>query len=240
MKRINVLGYEVCDTNYQGILEEMKWDILSKQKAAIISLNPNKVVLAKSNPEIHQILMNAKYLIPDGTGILLASKKSKEKLQNRITGISLFEEVCANCNEIGGNIFLYGSTSEVVQEAGKALLLKYPGITISGCLDGYSEFSDERLSQLKDSGANILAVAMGSPKQELWIEENAERLENICIFIGLGGAFDVISGRIKRAPKWMLTLGLEWLYRILRQPVARFKNLITLAKFCKVVLSEKK
>ena len=240
MKRINVLGYEVCDTDYQDILGEIKRDLVAKEKATIISLNPNKVILARKNPEIHEILMKSKYLIPDGTGILLASKRSAATLKNRITGISLFDRICANCSEIGGAIFLYGASQEVVQEARKALLLKYPGISISGCMDGYSQINDEKCLEINSSGANILAVAMGSPKQELWIEENAHRFENISIFMGIGGALDVVSGRIKRAPKWMLKLGLEWLYRILRQPISRFQNLITLMRFCNVVLNQKK
>lgn len=235
-----MLGYEVCDATYHEILAEIKKDIEAKAKASVISFNPNKVILAKKNSEINEVLLKAKYLIPDGTGILLASRRSEQVLKNRITGISLFEEICANCSEIGGNIFLYGASAEVVEQARIALMDKYQGLIISGCLDGYTEFDDELLKQINESGANILAVAMGSPKQELWIKEHSKRLENICIFIGVGGAFDIVSGRIKRAPSWIINLGLEWAYRIVCQPISRFKNIITLVKFCKVVLSEKK
>jgi len=240
LNTVNVLGYKVCDTDYRELLIDLKGVIKSKERVSIISLNPNKVMLAEKNQMIKDILMGTKYLIPDGTGILWASRREEKELKNRITGISLFEEICLNSFEIGAKIFLLGSTALVVEKTQKALKEKYPAIEISGYMDGYFEDNDKTLDLINSSGANLLAVAMGSPKQELWIQENAKQLENINIFIGLGGAFDVISGQMKRAPKWMIKLGLEWLYRIARQPIARIKNLVTIFRFCKVVLTRKK
>ncbi|MEI6131317.1 MAG: WecB/TagA/CpsF family glycosyltransferase [Bacillota bacterium] len=240
MKKAKVLEYEVCDTDYREILHEIKNLILSKRKSAIISLNPNKVMLALKDGHFKGILQKMDYLIPDGTGILLASNRTENKIKNRITGISLFDEICLNAVEIGAKIFLLGASSEVVQATKVALEDKYPEIIITGILDGYFENDAIAVEMINSAHANILAVAMGSPKQEIWISENADKLENINVMIGLGGAFDVISGRIKRAPNWIIKLGLEWLYRILRQPISRFKYFVTLIRFCKVVLTQKK
>jgi len=197
-------------------------------------------MLAERDPRVNEILLQASHIIPDGTGILWASRREEEELKNRITGISLFEEICLNAVEIGAKLFLFGASPAVVEATRKTLLQKYPAIVICGIMDGYTEEEEALVQQIDASGANLLAVAMGSPKQELWIAAHAEQFHNINVFIGLGGAFDVISGKIKRSPKWMLKLGLEWLYRICRQPILRFRNIFTLIQFCKVVFTQKK
>lgn len=240
MKKINVLGYEVCDTTYTELLEEINSIISSSQRGVVIALNPNKIMLARKDEKIHEILLKSELLIPDGTGILFAAKHAKTPIENRITGVGLFEEMCKEGNLTGGNFFLYGAREGVAEAARLALQQNNPAIKISGWLDGYSDMNDSRLEQINNSGANILAVALGSPKQELWIDENFDKLQNIKVFIGVGGAFDVISGRIKRAPKWIRKAGLEWIYRIVLQPFARFKHLFMLTRFCFVVLSRKK
>ena len=126
----------------------------------------------------------------------------------------------------------------MVQKAEVELKKKYPKLVISGTCDGYCE-SEESIKKINDSDANILFVALGSPKQEMFILENRERLTNIKILMPVGGSFDVISNSIKRAPNWIIKLNLEWLYRLIRQPWRIFRQL-KLIKFILLVIKEKR
>ena len=132
---------------------------------------------------------------------------------------------------------MYGAKKEIIKKAKENLEIKFPNIKIVGIIDGYEKDNDKIIKLINISKADIVFVALGSPKQEYWITENMDKV-NAKIFQGVGGSFDVFSGNIKRAPKWMQQIGLEWLYRLIKEPKRIFRQ-IKLFKFLWLVLIEK-
>jgi len=224
-----ILGINVSITDYQKIIDDIKKSIDKKEKKTIIAINPEKILKAKENDEIKKILNKADYQIPDGIGVIYASKLKKGKIKSRITGIDLMDKICLLANNEKYKIFLYGAEEEVVKKAKKCLEQKYSNIKIVGYLNGYVNDLDKIIKTINKSKADILFVALGSPKQERWIIQNKEKIDAY-VLQGVGGSFDVISGNIKRAPIWMQKYGLEWLYRILKEP-KRILRQIKILKF---------
>ena len=169
------------------------------------------------------LLNNATYQIPDGVGIIYASKIKKGSIKSRITGIDSMNMLCNLSNEKGYKIFMYGAKKEIIEKARDCLKVTYPNINIVGTIDGYEKDNKKIIEQINNSNADIIFVALGSPKQELWITNNMDKL-CVKIFQGVGGSFDVISGNIKRAPQWMQNHGLEWFYRLIKEPKRIFRQ----------------
>lgn len=218
MKRTYVLQLPVSITNYDEIIEEVKQKIENNQKFSIISINLNKIILANENEEIMKVVKSFDCFIPDGISVVRASNE----LPDRITGVDLFEKICKEHEKINASIFLYGAKRDIVEETRKNLLEKYPGINIVGIEDGYIKDNERLIEEINKSDANIIFIAMGSPKQEKWIYENKDKLK-ANVFMGVGGGFDVMSGKTKRAPIYIQKMGIEWLYRMLKEP-KRLKN----------------
>jgi N-acetylglucosaminyldiphosphoundecaprenol N-acetyl-beta-D-mannosaminyltransferase len=226
MKKESYLNVDVSVLNYAELMNYIINDIENKQKSTIIAINPEKIMKAQNDKMLLDLLNSATYNIADGIGILYASKLKKGSIKKRITGIDSMDMLCQLSNDKGYKIFMYGAAPVVVKNAQKALIEKYPQINIVGIIDGYEKNNDKIINKINKSGANILFVALGSPKQEFWINENKDKL-NVNIFQGVGGSFDVFSGKVKRAPKWMQSIGLEWLYRLIKEPsrIGRQKKL---------------
>ncbi len=233
-----ILGINVCVTNYEELKNNVINDISNKKKSFIVAINPEKILKARKDESLKNLLNSATYQIPDGIGVVYASKLKRGRIRSRITGIDSMEMLCGISNELGYRIFMYGAKEEVIVKAKENLEAKYPNIKIVGTMNGYEKDNDKIVKTINESEADIIFVAMGSPKQELWITEN---MNNVCpyIFQGVGGSFDVFSGNIKRAPKWMQKIGLEWFYRLIKEPKRIFRQL-KLFKFFFIVLFSKK
>ena len=147
----------------------------------------------------------------------LASKLRGGKIRSRVTGIDSMKMLCELSDENGYRIFMYGAKEEILQKAKEKLIETYPNIQIAGTMNGYQKDKQAVVDAINESKADIVLVAMGSPRQENWIVEN---MNTVCakVFQGVGGSFDVVSGTIPRAPQWMQKCGLEWLFRLLREP----------------------
>lgn len=206
------------------------------KKSFIVAINPEKIMTAQSDGKLLNVLNKADFQIPDGVGIILASILKGGKIRKRVTGIDLMLHLCEAFSKNNKSIFLYGGRPGVAEKACECLKLIFPTIKITGVLNGYEK--DEQLIRSKINHANpdIVFVALGSPTQEYWIVNNMEHL-NAKVFQGVGGSFDVISGRVKRAPSVFRNIGLEWLYRLLKEPV-RWKRQIILPKFLIKALKE--
>ena len=234
LNKEEILGIKVLNTSYKDLRTNIEKDINSNKKSFIVAINPEKILKARENAELKKLLNDADYQIPDGIGVVYASKLKKGKIKSRITGIDCMEMLCDLANEKGYKIFLYGAKSDVIIEAKKKLENKYQNIKIVGIIDGYEKNQEKIVEKINKSKADIIFVALGSPKQENWIIENKDKL-CVKIFQGVGGSFDVISGNIKRAPKWMQKAGLEWLYRLMKEPKRIFRQ-IKLVKFLGLVI----
>ncbi|MCH1625115.1 WecB/TagA/CpsF family glycosyltransferase [Ferdinandcohnia quinoae] len=237
MEKETYLGVDVSPLSYDEIITDLKSRMIQGEQSTIIAVNPEKVMAAKSNSELRSLINGSTYQIPDGIGVLLASKLKGGSIRSRVTGVDMMERLIRFAAEDGYKVFLYGAKQEVVETAKQKLEEKYPGLNISGIENGYVKDQDELINKINQSEADFLFVAMGSPRQELWIRENMKKL-NVKVFQGVGGSFDVFSGKVKRAPLFYRKLGIEWLYRLMKEP-SRMKRQLALPKFLLRILFTK-
>lgn len=234
MEKETILGVDVSKETYQSLTEKLFGLIGTDKQAFIVAVNPEKIMKASDDKELRDLINQADYQIPDGIGVLLASRLQKGSIRERITGIDLMQTLVAEAAQREKKIFLYGGKPGVAEQASKNLLKKYPSLQIAGIINGYEKDQKKIIDTINSADPDLLFVALGSPKQEEWIQMNKDKL-NVSVFQGVGGSFDVLAGNIKRAPRLFLKLGLEWLYRLLVEPW-RIKRQIALPKFLWKVL----
>lgn len=195
----------------------------------VVTPNSEIVYAAQSDPELARVLRESDYVAPDGIGVVLASRLLKTPLSEKVAGIELGEGLLARAAQGGERVFLLGAKPGVAQAAADRLCAIYPGLVIAGVMDGY--FEDDRLAVDAVNAANvdILFVCLGAPKQEYFMAKNQDRL-NVRVMLGLGGSLDVYAGVARRAPEIWVKLGLEWLYRLCKQP-SRIGRMLALPKF---------
>jgi N-acetylglucosaminyldiphosphoundecaprenol N-acetyl-beta-D-mannosaminyltransferase len=223
------LGVDVCNQTYEQITSSLFQDIDQKKKSFVVAINPEKIMKAQEDTELKTLLNKANYQIPDGIGVLLASRLKGGSIRERVTGIDMMMTLCKEAAIRGKRIFLYGAKPGIADEAKVELEKLYPSIQIVGVINGYEKDQNLIRQAINEAQADILFIALGSPTQEYWIVENMNQLHP-CVYQGVGGSFDVLSGRIKRAPAIFQKFGLEWLYRLLKEPW-RFRRQLILPKF---------
>ena len=224
-----VLGVKVNTENYDGLMKEVFNRIEKKDKALIVAINPEKIIKSKNDPALKELLNNAEIQIPDGIGVILASKIQKGQIRARVTGVDMMLRLCEEAANRNKSIFLYGGKPGVANQAKAKLESLFPSIKVVGTQDGYEKDPQKVNDRINEAEPEILFVAMGSPKQENWINENREELYPT-IYQGVGGSFDVLAGTVKRAPAIFQKLGLEWFYRLLKEP-KRLKRQLALPLF---------
>ncbi|NLP52717.1 WecB/TagA/CpsF family glycosyltransferase [Bacillus sp. RO1] len=229
-----ILDVNVTTLNYRELITSIDALIQENGQGNIIAVNPEKIMALQKDPKLKDLINSATYTIPDGIGVILASRLNKGTVTERITGVDLFVKLLELADKKRYKIFLYGAKPEVVAKAVENIKRDYPNLIVAGYRDGYVSDQQELVEEINASGAQLMFVAMGSPKQEFWIEENKGKL-SVNIFQGVGGSFDVISGTVKRAPAAFRNTGTEWLYRLLSQP-SRIQRQMALPKFLLKVL----
>ena len=237
MGKEKYLDVYVSTLNYDEILADIEKRMAAGEKSTIVAVNPEKLIAANKDENVKQLINSATYQIPDGIGVVLASKLKGGRITSRVTGIDMMERLIELSAKKGYRVFLYGAKEEVVKKAKENLEAKYPGLQIVGYSNGYVNDYDSLVKKINESNADILFVALGSPRQELWIKTYINDL-NVKVMQGVGGSFDVFAGHVKRAPKLFRNLGLEWFYRLVTDP-KRFKRQLALPKFLWKVLWEK-
>ncbi len=180
-------------------------------------VNPHCLNTAYKNEEYRQALLNADCILPDGSGINLGCRMKKIALKGNLNGTDLFPKLCEAAQESGQSLFLLGGEPGIAASTAENMQAQYPNLKISGTHHGFFDDEDEVIDLINGSGTDILLVAMGVPMQELWIENNRDKLE-VGLAMGVGGLFDFYSGRISRAPIWLREIGFEWVWRILQEP----------------------
>jgi N-acetylglucosaminyldiphosphoundecaprenol N-acetyl-beta-D-mannosaminyltransferase len=218
--RITILGVPVDCVDMEAALIAVDNMVGAGKQNAIISVNPEMVIMATRDDYFLSLLKNASLLIPDGIGVVWAARLLGQAKIERVPGSELMPAICKRSVEKGYKIFLFGAQCSVVERAVDKLKEAYAGIAIVGYQNGYvpQEQMDSLVDQINRSGANILFVALGIPKQELWMERFLERVPNVRVCMGVGGTFDVISGTVKRAPRLLIKCHCEWLYRLMTRP----------------------
>ncbi|HCQ90443.1 MAG TPA: glycosyltransferase [Clostridium sp.] len=227
------MGIELLNyTIFSGSKKELIDYVVQKEKVNIISGNPEILNLGLTDETLFRSFTdNNSVIIPDGIGTVIASKLVKTPVKEKIAGIEVMEELIKYCEGEEKPVYLLGTSQENLNECVNKLKIKYPKINIVGSHNGYFDMNscDYIVEEIKDKSPYALFIAMGAPRQENFIIKYMEELP--CnIFMGVGGSFDVISGKVNRAPKWMINLGLEWLYRTIKEPW-RIKRLGEIPKF---------
>lgn len=213
---------------------------LSDQGQHIICTpNPEIVMEAQNDNELMQILRASDMVVPDGVGIVWASKYGEIKIKERVAGFDLVQNLFNKLKDTNYTIYFFGGAAGVAATAAKKMMKKYDGLKIIGTRNGFFSKKDEReiIDKIKKASPSIILVGLGSPKQEKWIYDNM-RFTGAKLCIGVGGSFDVMAGEVKRAPKIFRKFGLEWFYRFITQP-SRFLRMLKLPKFVIKVLFEK-
>jgi N-acetylglucosaminyldiphosphoundecaprenol N-acetyl-beta-D-mannosaminyltransferase len=207
--------------------------------ATVFAVNPEKVMKARTDADLRALLASATLLIPDGIGVVLAARWLGLGRFGRVPGSELMPNLCARAAAEGYGVFLFGGRPEVNDEAAAALVQRFPDLKIAGRQHGYVEDKDmpALIRRINDSGAAMLFVALGSPRQEAWMHRYAPEL-GVKVAQGVGGTFDVIAGRVNRAPPLFLRLNLEWFYRLMREP-RRVWRQRALVKFAWCVLQRR-
>ena len=211
---------------------DMAVGMIEKKDRAYVVHTPNAeiVQLCVEKPEYYELINSADMIIPDGSGVILASKILGTPLKKgKVAGVDLGWNLIKAAAEKGYGLYMLGGKPGVAEKAAANLKEMYPSLKISGYADGYFKDDETVIEKINESGADILFVALGVPKQELWMSKNRDKLK-VRLMAGLGGSVDIYAGEAKRAPKIFIKLGLEWLYRLLREP-KRIGRMMKLPKF---------
>jgi N-acetylglucosaminyldiphosphoundecaprenol N-acetyl-beta-D-mannosaminyltransferase len=233
---ITVMGVPVVPfETYDQALGCIEKAIESNRKSCCVAVNPIKIYRAWQEPELLSLLRQTDLSICDGVGVSLASRILHGRGLKRITGCDLFFRLLSLASEKQWGIYLLGASTESNAAARLGLQKMYPRLRIVGWHDGYFDDSSEVIEKINASGADLLFVAMGSPKQEYWIWRHRQ-LINASLCRGVGGSFDVASGNVKRAPRIFRATGTEFLFRFAMEPHKRLANQGILLRFLLRVL----
>lgn len=235
--KVNVRGVFFDNVTFDEAMEKAKSMVNSEGASVMFTPNSEIVQCCVENNELYDVINSADLVIPDGIGVVYASKILKTPVKQKVPGCEVAEGLIEYASKSGDGVFLFGGGKATEEKeavgvtAKKRLEEKYPGINIVGTRDGYfkPEDNEEIVKEINDSGAAILFVCLGAPKQEKWIYENRGKL-NVRFAAGLGGTLDVFAGNVKRAPKIFLKTNLEWLYRLLCMP-SRIGRMMKIPKF---------
>lgn len=217
--RIGLFGVQFHRLSFESALERIESFIQTKRPHFIVTPDTTALMRTRSDHTLRSCYEQADLVTADGTGVVWASKLLGTSLPGRVTGIDVVEALCERASQKGYRVFFLGAAPGVAVKAAQHLEEKYPGLNIIGAHHGYVSDNNESelIEQIQQARPDMLFVGMGVPRQEQWILKHRHML-NVPVMMGVGGSFDVLSGQLTRAPKWMQEAGLEWLYRLMLQP----------------------
>lgn len=238
-EQVKILNIGVDCVNLDEAMERIGGFIQEKSPHHIVTANPEIIYASNYNPELMTIVNHAALITADGAGVVWAAGQLGRPLKERVTGIDLVYRICEKAPEQGWKIFILGSAPGVADTAAENIRNAYPGIQIVGTQHGYFKPEEEPgiVEAIKTAAPDVLFVALGAPKQEMWISQYKETLQ-VPAMLGIGGSMDVLSGNVKRAPEIWQKMNLEWLYRLISQP-SRWRRMLNLPKFAVAVLKQK-
>lgn len=215
---LRVLGVRVDPLTMAEAVERVRARLQDGPPGYVVTLNAAMLGRAARDEEFRRAVEEAALVTADGMGTLLAARILGERLPERVAGVDLADRLCAVCAAQGFRLFLFGAAPGVADDAARALAARHPGLAIAGTQHGYDARDDAALAdRIRQSRAHLLLVALGAPRQELWLRRWLART-GARAGIGVGGTLDVFAGRARLAPPWMRRMGVEWLYRMLREP----------------------
>lgn len=241
-ERVRVMGIGLDSVTQEEAIEQVvRWMLADEHPGRhIVTANPEMVMAALADPALADVLQRADLVVADGIGLVWASRMLGAPVPERVAGIDLTEALLARAAELGWRVFLLGAEPGVAEQAAAKLTQRCAGLQIVGTHHGYFSRDEENalVATIEESDADLVLVAMGVPRQELWIDRMRPRLP-VRVWIGVGGAFDVFAGKVRRAPRWVQRIGFEWFYRIAQDPRRRLKRALVLPRFAVRVLAER-
>ncbi|MFH1571182.1 MAG: WecB/TagA/CpsF family glycosyltransferase, partial [Gemmatimonadota bacterium] len=236
--RLEVLGLRIDNPTMEGALDWIAAQLAGQGGQQVAFVNPHCANVAARDVEYRQALLGSGLCLADGIGMKLAGRLLGTPIRENVNGTDLFPRLCERLSGTGHSLYLLGGRPGVPEAVGDWLAAHYPGVTVSGCRDGYFRDGEEEavVQGIAASGAAVLLVALGVPRQDVWVSRHLART-GARVALGVGGLFDFYSGRIRRAPLWMREIGLEWLYRFIQEPGRMWRryfvgNAVFLARVC--------
>lgn len=216
---LRILGIPIHDVTLEEVVEQAATWVREGGAHQMATVNPEFVMAARRDLAFRAVLEQADLCLPDGVGITLAARYLGRPLRERVAGVDLVDALAARAARDGWRVFFLGAAPGVADRAASVLATRYPGLTVAGTYAGSPRREEEEdiVRRVREAGADVLLVAYGAPAQDLWLARNLART-GAKVGVGVGGAFDYIAGVVPRAPRWMRRVGLEWLYRLIRQP----------------------
>jgi len=217
--RTEVLGTAIHAVTLGAALDWVDASIRARTVGYVVTLNGALLVQAARQPALRALINDAALVTADGIGVLLAARLLGVSLPGRVPGIDLVVAVCERAARSGHRVYLLGGAPGVAAATADSLCARHSSLRIVGTHHGYLAAADERavIADIQRARPDLLLVALGAPRQEFWMRQWKQEL-GVPVSIGVGGSFDVLAGRVPRAPRWMQRLGLEWLYRAWREP----------------------
>ncbi len=235
---VEILGIRIHRVTMEKTLSLLEEMAAGREANHIVTVNPEFVMIAQHDPVFKDVLNNAALALPDGIGIVFASRLLGEPVPERVAGVDTIHRLANIAQRRGFSIFLLGASPGVAEKTAKVLQTENPGLRIAGTYAGspHQREEDKICALIAAAKPDILLVAYGPPKQDLWIAKTQSRL-GVPVAIGVGGTFDFIAGVTVRAPRWVRGIGLEWLYRLIKEPW-RWRRMMTLPQFSFAVISK--
>ena len=215
--RVNILGVGFDNVTMEQAVAEGVRLLRTEGVHYAVTPNPEIVEICRADPEAMEAVNGADLVLADGIGVIYGAKLQKTPLKARVPGIAFAQKLMERMAQGGDTLYLLGAKPGVAEEAARNLEKQYPGLQIVGTHDGYFQDDGPVIEDIKASGAAVVFVCLGAPKQEKWMKQNGAAT-GARLLIGMGGCLDVFSGRVQRAPEVFQRLGLEWLYRVVKEP----------------------
>lgn len=238
--RVNLLGADIDALSMEQTVERVAGLIKNYRPFRVMTLNPEYLYQAQFDRELLDLARRADIVTADGEGIVWACRVAGSPVPERVTGIDLMVRLVEKASLSGWSVYFLGAAPGVAAEAADRLCRDYPGLRVAGSHHGYFQEDEESrvVQEIKKTRPDLLFVALGAPRQEIWIDRH-QRNTGASVAIGVGGSFDVLAGRVQRAPGWIRRLRLEWLARLLRQP-SRWRRQMVLPLFAWTVIKRYK
>ena len=241
MKEIaTILGVPVVPYTMDEAVTKLTQDTLQNKRNFVVTANAEIIMIAQDDKEYKTLLSEtADLVLPDGAGTVWAGNYLGYSIPERVAGYDLYLRLLEEAASKKLPVYFFGGKPGIAELAAAEGKRRWPGLNVAGCRNGYfsAEEEPEIIKGINHSGAAMLFAALGAPKQEKWLAKYREELTP-CLLMGIGGSFDVLAGKVRRAPKWMQDARLEWFYRLVKQP-SRFGRMLALPKFVIAVRSEK-
>lgn len=240
-KPVKILGVPVHPLTMNESVAVLEEKLQKKEQAFVVTANAEIIMMCQQDKEYNNIVSEqADLVLPDGAGAVWAGRYLGNEVPERVAGFDLYNQLLKLSADKGYKAYFFGGAPGVAEAAKNKAEELYPGVQIVGCRNGYFNEAEEEaiIKEINDAAPDMLFVALGAPKQEKWLVKYRNQLKPR-VLMGIGGSFDVLAGKMERAPKWMQEASLEWAFRLYKQP-SRFMRMLALPKFVLKVIFCKK